>query len=191
MVLFLVLVVIVILCALIILVYSVNIYNFLINLKNNIKKAWANIDVLLKQRHDEIPKLLDVCSGYMQYEKETLESVIKARNMALTAKNVDETSKNEGALSAALGKLFALSEKYPDLKANENFAHLRSRISQIESQIADRREFYNDSVNNYNIKIAQIPDVFIANFLNYQPEQMFKITEEDKQDVQIKFNMPK
>lgn len=175
---------------LVVIIYAVNIYNFLVNLKNNIKKAWANIDVLLKQRHDEIPKIVDVCSGYMKYEKETLEAVIKARSLALGTKNVNETAKNEGMLSEALGKLFALSEKYPDLKANENFGHLRTRISQIESQIADRREFYNDSVNNYNIKIAQIPDVFVANFLNYQPEQMFQITESDKEDVKIKFDMP-
>jgi LemA protein len=174
----------------IVVMYAGSIYNGLVVVKNNVAKAWSNIDVLLKQRHDEIPKLVDLCSGYMKFEKETLEAVMKARSSAFSAKGVEEVSRSEGALSSALGRLFAVSENYPELKANNNFMHLQSRISQIESQIADRREFFNDTVNIYNIRIQQMPDAFVANFLNYQTETMFNVRKEDLEDVKINFNFP-
>jgi len=184
--------VLIVLCvvAFIVVLYGTKLYNALVALKNNVRKSWANIDVLLKQRHDEIPKLVDVCSGYMKYERDTLEAVVKARSAAVTSQGVGAQAQSEGTLSAALGKLFALSEKYPDLKANENFGHLRNRVSEIENQIADRREFYNDSVNIYNIRIQQIPDSFLASILNYQPETLFAATAAEKEDVKIAFNMP-
>jgi LemA protein len=174
-----------------IVLYFVSVYNGLIMLSRNIAKAWANIDVLLKQRHDELPKLISVCEGYMQYEKETLTKITAARTACLQTHSVDESSKAEGELNKALKSLFAVAENYPDLKANQNFTQLQGRISQLESQIADRREFYNDSVNSYNIRIHQLPDVFVAQALKMQEKELFKVAEQDKQDVDIKFNFPK
>jgi LemA protein len=171
--------------------YFVSVYNGLIRVSQNIDKAWANIDVLLKQRHDEIPKLLKVCEGYMKYERETLEKITAARTACIQAKNVGESSQAEGQLGGLLKTLFAVAENYPDLKANQNFMQLQTRISFLESQIADRRELYNDSVNTYNIRIKQIPDMFIANMLSFTPRDLFKVSEEDRKDADISFNFPK
>ena len=171
--------------------YFVSIYNGLIRLSRNIEKAWANIDVLLKQRHDELPKLVKVCEGYMKYERETLEKITNARTACLAARTVGESSKAEGQLNTALKTLFAVAENYPDLKANQNFVQLQSRVSYLESQIADRREFYNDSVNSYNIRINQLPDMFVARMINMLPKELFKVSEEDRKDVDINFNLPK
>jgi LemA protein len=137
----------------VILVYVVGIYNTLVRLSNNIDKAWSNIDVILKQRHDELPKLVQVCNSYMTHERETLESVTNARSAYSRSTNVDEKAKAENQLTRALGKLFAIAEQYPDLKANQEFLNVQQRISSLENTIADRREFYNDSVNLYNIRI--------------------------------------
>jgi LemA protein len=131
-------------------IYTFGLYNSLVMVKNNIDKAWANIDVLLKQRHDEIPKLIKTCEAYMQFERGTLEKVIALRQQAVSATSLESRAKAEGELSFGLTKLFALSENYPDLKSQNNFQQLQSRISGLESQIADRREFYNDSVNILN-----------------------------------------
>jgi len=171
--------------------YFVAIYNGLVLLSRNIDKAWANIDVLLKQRYDELPKLVKVCEGYMKYERETLEKITAARSACLGAKTVGEASQAEGGLSKSLKTLFAVAENYPDLKANQNFLQLQSRISGLEGQIADRREFYNDSVNNYNIRINQIPDMFVANMLGMKAKELFKALEEERKDVEIKFGFPK
>jgi LemA protein len=170
--------------------YYITIYNGLIVVKNNIQKAWSNIDVLLKQRHDEIPKLVKTCEGYMQYEKKTLTEVIAARNSAAGANTVAEKAEKEGQLTMALGRLFALSENYPDLKAQTGFQNLQSRITALENQIADRREFYNESVNTYNIRIESFPDGLIARQMNLQPQAMFKIAEGDREDVDVKLNIP-
>ena len=168
--------------------YVIAIYNGLIKLKNNIKKSWANIDVLLKQRSDELPKLVSTVKGYMKHEREVLENVTKARTSFLNATTVAETAAADNMISGALKSLFAVAENYPDLKANENFMQLQTRISGIENEIADRREFYNDSVNQYNIRIQSIPDVIVARMMGYQNEEMFEVTEVDKQDVEIKFD---
>ena len=173
-----------------IIMYFVHIYNGLIRLKHNINKTWSNIDVLLKQRHDEIPKLIKVCEGYMKYERDTLEKIIALRNQVINAETIQEKGMAEGNLIGSLRHLFALAENYPELKANQNFMQLQSRISALENQIADRREFYNDSVNTYNIRIHQIPDVFISRMLNYNEQELFQVDEEDKKDVDIKFNLP-
>jgi len=172
---------------LIVVIYAVKIFNNLIVIKNNIGKAWANIDVLLKQRYDEIPKLVKTTKAYMKYEKETIVEVIRARDACAQARGVEQRGKAEDVLSGALGKLFALSEKYPELKANEQFNHLHTRISDIESQIADRREFYNDSVNVYNITIVQIPDAVIALLLGYKTADMFKIPKIARRNVKVDF----
>lgn len=171
--------------------YFTSVYNGLIRLSRNIDKAWANIDVLLKQRHDEIPKLIKVCEGYMKYERETLEKITAARTACLEAKTVGDASKSEGELGKALKTLFAVSENYPELKANQNFTQLQERVSYLENQIADRREFYNDSVNNYNIRINQIPDMFVAQMLQMKARELFTILEAERKDVDINFNFPK
>lgn len=174
-----------------VMLYFVSVYNGLIMLSRNIEKAWANIDVLLKQRHDEIPKLVKVCEGYMKYERETLEKITAARTACIQAKGVADSANKEGELTGLLKTLFAVAENYPDLKANQNFLQLQQRVSYLESQIADRREFYNDSVNNYNIRINQIPDMWVARMLNMAVKELFKIAEEDKKDADISFNFPK
>jgi len=167
--------------------YFVSIYNSLIRLKHNIDKAWANIDVLLKQRHDELTKLLETVKGYMQYEKDVLTQVTKARTDFLNAGSVKEKAAADGAMTAALKTLFAVAENYPQLKANESFIQFQNRISGIESQIADRREFYNDSVNTFNIRIEQIPHVFVAGLMHLTRRELFEVAEADRQDVEIKF----
>jgi LemA protein len=168
--------------------YFITIYNSLVRLKNDIEKAWSNIDVLLKQRHDELPKLIETCKGYMQYEQATLQKVIEARNAYSQASSVGQKAQADNMITAALKSLFALSENYPDLKANNNFMQLQKRISELEERIADRREFYNDDVNTYNIRIQQLPDVFIAKMLNLQHHELFKRTDEDRRDVEVKLS---
>jgi len=166
-------------------IYLITIYNSLVRLHNDIDKAWANIDVLLKQRHDELPKLIDTCKGYMQYEQQTFQLVVEARNAYSRAKSIPEKAQADMLLSAALKSLFAVSENYPDLKANNNFMQLQGRISELEEKIADRREFFNDDVNTYNIRIQQCPDVFVAGMMSLKHKEMFKASEEDRRDVQI------
>ena len=173
-----------------IVMYFVNIYNGLIMVSRNIDKSWSNIDVLLKQRYDEIPKLIKVCEGYMKYESETLQKITEARTACLNAKDVGDVSAAEGKLSGLLKNLFAVAENYPDLKANQNFNQLQSRVSYLESQIADRRELFNESVNIYNIRIAQLPDVFVANMLNMKAKELFQASIEERSDVDIDFKFP-
>ncbi len=181
----------VLLSALALVVYLVMIYNGLILVTNNINKAWANIDVLLKQRHDEIPKLIKTCEGYMKYERDLLDRVLKARAALMgAAGHPEQMGRAEGELRGALKQLFALAENYPDLKAQASFQQLQNRISGLESEIADRREFYNDSVNRYNVRIASLPDLFIAGMMALQPREMFRVSEEDRKDVKIKFKFP-
>jgi len=170
--------------------YFVIIYNGLVRVAKNVDKAWSNIGVLLKQRHDEIPKLIKVCEGYMKYEKDTLEKITRARTAAMSARNVEESGKAEQSLSGLLRGLFAVAENYPDLKTSRHFSELQRRISYLESQIADRREFYNDSVNAHNIRIEQIPDLFVARMRNMRPRTLFETGREDKKDVNISFQFP-
>jgi LemA protein len=167
--------------------YFVVIYNGLIAVKNNIDKAWANIDVLLKQRHDEIPKLIDICKGYMEHERGTLEAVIKARQNVMAAQGPAAIGQAEGALQASMRQLFALAENYPNLKAQSSFQQMQERVSALESQIADRREFYNDSVNTYNIRIESLPDSVVAGMLHLTPREMYKVKAADTEDVKISF----
>ena len=168
--------------------YLVMLYNGLIAVKNNVDKSWANIDVLLKQRHDELPNLLEVCKGYMKYEGATLEQVTKARTQYAQAQSVDQKVEASAAISGAVGRLLATAENYPDLKANNDFMHLQTRISELESQIADRREYYNDSVNVFNTRIQEMPDALLAGPMNLHPHPMFQVAEEDKAPVKISFS---
>jgi LemA protein len=167
--------------------YGVSIYNGLIAMKNNIGRSWANIDVLLKQRHDELPKLVKTCEQYMKHERAVFDKLSEARAALMGARSVGERAEAEGMLTRALGKMFAVAEAYPNLKADQSFLQLQNRISQIENQIADRREFYNDTVTTYNTRIQQIPDAVVANWLALGPAELFKVDEADRQDVEINF----
>jgi LemA protein len=169
--------------------YGISLYNNLVRLKHNVSKAWANIDVLLKQRHDELPKLVETCKQYMGYEQQTLEAVMKARNavaQAREAQDIKAVGKAETQMRFGLGNLFAVAEAYPDLKASESFQHLQARITGLESGIADRREFYNESVNLNNIRIEQFPDNLIAGKFGFRAADLLEFEDEQKADVNIK-----
>jgi LemA protein len=166
--------------------YGVGLYNGLVALKHGVDQAWSNIDVLLKQRHDEIPKLVDTVKGYMAHEREVLQRVTEARTRFERARSVDEKSEADGAVRGALSQLFAVAESYPTLKADGSFQMLQERISRLEEGIADRREFYNHSVNALNVRIEQLPDVFLARLMALSPRVLFQASEEEKRDVQIR-----
>lgn len=167
--------------------YVVLIFNGIIQLKFNLEKAWANIDVLLKQRHDEVPNLVACVQGTASFEQRVMENVTKARAGAEGAHTVGEKAKAEATLSAAVGNLFAVAENYPDLRAIENFTALQKRLTGLESQIADRREIYNNSVANYNIRIQQFPGLMVAKAMKLPPKDMFSITEEVQQAIRVQF----
>ena len=169
--------------------YGVGIYNGLVKLREGVKQAWSNIDVLLVQRHDELPKLVETCKRYMQYEQETLERVMKARASVFQAAgkgDVAAVGAAESALRSGLGQLFALAENYPQLKADESFRHLQTRISQLEESIADRRELYNASVNLNNVRVHQFPDLVVARLFDFHVSTLLEFTEEQKRDVDMK-----
>jgi LemA protein len=169
--------------------YLIGIYNALVRVSASVKLAWANIDVLLVQRHDELPKLVEVCRQYMQYERDTLERVMKARtgvDEARSSGNVNSVGAAERELRSGLNGLYAVAERYPDLKANEAFRQLQARISGLETAIADRREVYNDAVNANNVRIQAIPDVFVARFGNFPAAQLLQFQADEKADVDMK-----
>jgi LemA protein len=171
----------------VLMVYVITIYNGLISLKNNIDKSWSNIDVLLKQRFDELPKLIKVCEGYMQHEQKTLEAVIKARSMVQNASNDKNSLQAQNMLTDTLRSLFMVVESYPDLKADSAFQGLSNRISELEDMIADRREYYNDSVTIYNIRIEQFPDLLIARLFNFGGRTLWQIDATHREDVEVNF----
>jgi LemA protein len=169
-------------------VYFVRIYNGLVALRENVRKAWANIDVLLTQRHDELPKLVETCKRYMQYEQDTLERVMQARSAVFKAQgrgDVAALGAAEGQMRQGLGQLFALAESYPELKADNGFRHLQTRITELEEAIADRRELYNESVNLNNIRIQTFPDLIVARMFEFKPAQLLEFAEEQKRDVDL------
>ena len=174
---------------LVIVVIGVGIYNSLIHLKETINQAWANIDVILKQRYDEVPKLVKLCEQYMQYEQGTIDKIMKARENMVQGSQESRMQASE-ELSLGIKGLLAVGENYPELKANENFMQLQSRISELEESLADRREYFNNVVNNFNIRIQQIPDVFIARFLGYTAKEMFEVKEHERQDISVDMNIP-
>lgn len=165
--------------------YVIIVYNSLIRLKRDIKRAWKNIDVLLKQRHDELPKLIDACKEYMGYEKKVLKDITEKRAKVEKASSPKEQARADNELRGALSNLFAVAEDYPKLRATENFQKLQKRISSLEEQLADRREFYNEVVTTYNTRINQIPYNFIANLLGYKEKELFKVPEEERKDIKI------
>ncbi len=169
-------------------IYFIITYNSLVSIKNNVAKAWANIDVLLKQRNDELPKLIDTCKAYMAHESQTLENVISARmgvDAARQTQDVANLGKAESTLATSIGGLYAVAENYPDLKADQTFINLQQRITGLENQIADRREFYNDSVNNNNVRIQQFPDLIVASLFNFEQKPLLKFASEELKDIDV------
>ena len=174
--------------ALVAFVYFVGIYNSLVSLRERVKQAWANIDVLLKQRHDELPKLVDTCRQYMQYEQQTLEKVMQARSAVFQAReggNVAAVGAAEQQLRTGLGQLYAVAENYPQLKASESFQQLQQRITALEESIADRRELYNEQVQLNNTRVAQFPDVLIARRYGFTSRPLLEFAEAEKSDVDV------
>jgi LemA protein len=169
------------------LIFIVIIYNRIIQLDNNIGKAWSNIDVSLKQRSNELPNLINTVKGYMTYEKTLLETITKARSYLSQEKDLHKKAAASDIISESLKSLFAIIENYPELKSVENFTHLQKRITALENEIADRREYYNECVTIYNITIQSFPDLIIAKLVNVKEKDLFKATEKDKQYVKVNF----
>ncbi|MES2768759.1 MAG: LemA family protein [Bdellovibrionota bacterium] len=170
---------------------GINIYNGMISLRNQVERAWSNIDVILKQRFDEIPQLIQVIEQYAKYEAGLLEKIAEARKHYGEANSVTDKIKASQEMSFALKGIIAIGEAYPELKANQNFVQLQSRVSNLESMLADRREAYNEAVTNFNTRIDQFPDVFVAKLLNYQRQDFFNVEESEKIKPSLEMNMPK
>lgn len=169
--------------------YGVLIYNQLVALKHGVARSWANIDVLLKQRHDELPKLVEACRQYMRYEQETLERVMKARSAVSVAQSkgdIPALGEAEGQLRSGLMQLFAVVEAYPELKANETFQHLQARVTGLENDLADRRELYNESVNLNNVRIEQFPDLVVARAFGFGSMPLLEFATEEKADPSLR-----
>ncbi len=171
----------------VLLLYIIVVYNSLIKLKNRTEEALSDIDVQLKRRHDLIPNLVEVVKQYAKYEQSTLEKVIQARNQAMNATTMQDKSQAENMLTNTLKSLFALSENYPDLKANQNFLQLQDELSDTENKIQAARRFYNTNVRDFNTKVQTFPTNIFAKILNFKPYEFFEIEEEERQNVQIKF----
>lgn len=163
-------------------------YNGLVRLRNGVRNAWSQIDVQLKRRHDLIPNLVETAKGYMRHERETLESVTNARAAAVGAQGVAERGLAEGGLTAALGRLFAVVEAYPDLKANQNFLALQEELASTENRIGFARQYYNDTVMHYNNKTQMVPTNIVAGMFNFKQEDFFELEEPaDREVPEVKF----
>ena len=171
----------------IIVIYAISVRNSLVVLRNKVKDQLSQIDIQLKRRFDLIPNLVETVKGYAKHEKETLEDVVKARNTYLAADTPEEQLKADGELNKTLNKLFALSESYPDLKANENFINLQNELTSTEEKITYARTFYNDSVLKYNNKIEMFPSNIIAKMFNFTKEKFFEATETERENIKVKF----
>jgi len=169
--------------------YGIVIYNALVALKHNVSKAWANIDVLLKQRHDELPKLVEVCKQYRDFEQSTLQRVMEARSRvqgASQSQDMAALGTAETGLRASLAQLFAVAEAYPELRSNQQFLNLQDRITALESAIADRREFFNESVNLHNVRIEQFPDIVVARMFDFHPRALLEFRAVRREDIDLK-----
>ena len=170
-------------------IYVATTYNRLRELRNDVSKAWANLDVLLKERNDELPKLVQTCRQHMRFERDTLEKVIRARSMVADARervNIPALGAAETVLRGALVRLFAVAEAYPELRTNETFRRLQSRITELESAIAARRGLYNESVNLNNVRIERIPDSIIAGIGSFKLFPLFRVTDKEGCDVNVR-----
>ena len=164
-------------------IYMVTIFNRFASLRASIDAAWSDIEVQLKKRYNLIPALVEIVTSYKNYEVDTLKKVIEARKMALNANNLEDKAKANSILGSALGNLFAISESYPELKANENFINLQNELSSIEESLANARRYYNAIVRDYNAKLESFPDLIIANKFNYKPKEYFELDENEKEAV--------
>lgn len=173
--------------ALIVFLWAILTYNGFISLKNQIENSWSQIDVQLKRRYDLVPNLIEVVKGYAKHEKETFERVVEARNKIMTATSPKQRAEAENILTGALKSIFALSEDYPKLQANQNFLMLQEELAGIESKIAFARQFYNDSVLKYNTKTQVMPDNIIAGIFGFKPKEYFEIEEAAREAVKVKF----
>ncbi len=173
--------------AVVLVLWFIGVYNRLVQLRNDIDRSWSNIDVLLKQRFDELPKLVETCKGYMAHEAGTFQKITEARAAISKAGSIGEKAQAENMLTGALRTLFAVAENYPELKANQNFMQLQERITGLETDIAGRRNRFNEDTNIYNIRIAQIPDLLVARILGYARRELFQAAEEERKDVKISF----
>lgn len=171
----------------VIILWVVMTYNSLVSLRNRVRDSWGQIDVQLKRRFDLIPNLVETIKGYTKHESETLENVIKARNTYLTATLPEDQMKADGELTQAINKLFALTESYPDLKANTNFMELQSELKETENKVAMSRQFYNDIVMQYNNKVEMVPSNIIAGIFNFKKETYFEAAKEERENVKVKF----
>ncbi|WP_020675123.1 LemA family protein [Geopsychrobacter electrodiphilus] len=169
-------------------IYVIVLYNGFVSMKNSIDRDWSNIDVMLKQRFDELPKLIKVCEGYMQHERTTLEAVIKARTAVNSADTESQKLAAQNALSDTLKSLFMVVERYPNLKADKGFRQLANRITELEDQIADRRELVNSAVTIYNTRLDQFPDVMVARLFNFTSRPLWQINPAHRQDVEVNFS---
>jgi LemA protein len=163
------------------------VYNGLVAARQECQRAWANIDVLLKQRHDELPRLVDVCRGHMAYERQTLEAVVAARNAFARADTMPEVARASEQVSGAVRHLFAVAERYPELKVHQSFVQLQGRISQLEDWIADRRELYNAAVTSWNTRLEQVPDLFVARLGRMQKRELWRAKASDRPVPSLKF----
>ena len=180
-------IIVLIVIAVIIALYLISTYNSLVSLKNKVEDQASQIDVELKRRFDLIPNLVETVKGYAKHEQETLENVIKARNNYATADSLGEQLKVDGELTSAISKLFALTESYPDLKANTNFMNLQNELSEIEQKIVYARQFYNDSVLKLNNKVEMFPSNIVAKLFKFNKKEFFEVAEEERKNIQVKF----
>ena len=167
----------------ILVIWTIGIYNSLVKLRNQVKNAWSQIDVQLKRRHDLIPNLIETVKGYMKHEKETLENITAYRSQAMSANTVGEKAKAEGLLGGALGQLQIAVEAYPDLKANQNFLSLQEELTSTENKISFSRQNYNDQVLFFNNKIQMFPSNIVANMFNFNEEEFFELEDPSEKEV--------
>ena len=168
--------------------YFITVNNSLVTLKNQVQKSWANIDVILKQRFDEIPQLIEILNQYITHEKNILNQVIQARTMYGQARNENEKIKASQQLTNAFNGIIAIAEAYPELKSNNNFTQLQSRVSELEESLTHRREHYNDTVTNYNTLIEQFPSSIVANMSNHKIKNLFEVAHSEKAKPSLKIN---
>ena len=167
----------------VVVIWIIGMYNSLVRQRNEVENAWAQIDVQLKRRHDLVPNLVETVKGYAKHEREALEAVIRARSAAVSAQGVEQTAAAENMLTGALRQLFALSEAYPDLKANTNFLALQEELTSTENKIAFARQFFNDRTMSYNTSTETFPSNIIAGMFNFNKKPLFELTDEAQREV--------
>jgi LemA protein len=169
---------------------GISAYNGLVSLRNQVDRAWANIDVILKERFDLIPKLISICEQFTQYERSTIDKILTARKSYGNAGTINDKIKASAEMSQVLKGVFAIGEAYPELKSSEQFLDIQKALVSMESEIADRRELYNESVTNFNTRCVQFPDMMFAGMLNYHPLSLFHVNPQETVSPELKFKLP-